>query len=294
MRFEGIFVPVLTPFRENGEIDERALRQLIDHLLEAGVSGIIPCGSTGESPYLSQEELRHIVKATVDEVNGKAPVIAGAGTMGTRDTILQTRDALEAGADAALVVTPFYFKLSNEEVFKHYAALLEAVDLPILIYNVPKFTNYSIPPPLIERLVAQYSGVVGVKDSSGDIGLMAEIIRVVGGKVCVLTGSGDTILPTLTLGGKGGIVAIGNVIPEICVSLYKAFKEGKTTEAAKHQMMASFINKVLIKERSQIAALKEAMRLRGIEAGVPRQPILPLNGREKKEVAVALRSVSLI
>jgi len=294
MRFEGIFVPVLTPFRENGEIDERALRQLIDHLLEAGVSGIIPCGSTGESPYLSQEELRHIVKATVDEVNGKAPVIAGAGTMGTRDTILQTRDALEAGADAALVVTPFYFKLSNEEVFKHYAALLEAVDLPILIYNVPKFTNYSIPPPLIERLVAQYSGVVGVKDSSGDIGLMAEIIRLVGGKVSVLTGSGDTILPTLTLGGKGGIVAIGNVIPEICVGLYKAFKEGRTTEAAKHQMMASFVNKVLIKDHSQIAALKEATCLRGVEAGVPRQPILPLNEKERKEVAEALRSVNLI
>ena len=294
MRLEGIFVPVLTPFRENGEIDERALRHLIDHLLEAGVSGIVPCGSTGESPYLSREELRHIVEVTVDEVNGKAPVIAGAGTMGTRDTILQTRDALEAGADAALVVTPFYFKLSNEEVFKHYAALLEAVDLPILIYNVPKFTNYSIPPSLIERLVSQFSGVVGVKDSSGDIGLMAEIIRLVGNKVSVLTGSGDTILPTLTLGGKGGIVAIGNVIPEICVGLYKAFKEGRTAEAAKHQMMASFVNKVLIKDHSQIAALKEATRLRGVEAGVPRQPILPLNEKERKEVAEALRSVHLI
>jgi 4-hydroxy-tetrahydrodipicolinate synthase len=294
MKLEGIFVPILTPFKGDGEIDNGALKRLVDYLLEAGVSGIVPCGSTGESPYLSREEMRRVIEVVVDQVNGKAPVIAGAGTMGTRDTILQARDALEAGADAALVVTPYYFKLSNEEVFRHYAALLEAVDLPILIYNVPKFTNYSIPPGLIERLVSEYSGVVGVKDSSGDIGLMAEILRLVGGKVSVLTGSGDTILPTLMLGGSGAIVAIGNVIPEVCIDLYKTFREGRMTEAAKHQMTASFINKALIKDHSQIAALKEAVHLLGREAGVPRQPMLPLSERERKEVAEALRSVNLI
>lgn len=293
MKLDGIFVPILTPFNEKGKIEEGALRELVDYLLRAGISGIVPCGSTGESPYLSREELRHVIKTVVDQVNGKTPVVAGTGVAGTRDTILLTRDALEAGADAALVVTPFYFKLSNEEVFRHYAALLEAVDLPILIYNVPKFTNYSIPPGLVERLVSEYSGVVGVKDSSGDIGLMAEIIRLVGSKVSVLTGSGDTILPTLMLGGSGAIVAIGNVIPETCVDLYKAFKEGRMTEAAKHQMKASFVNKVLIKDHSQIAALKEAVRFVGREAGVPRQPILPLSEKERKEVAEALRSVSL-
>jgi 4-hydroxy-tetrahydrodipicolinate synthase len=253
MKLEGIFVPILTPFDKDGEIEEEALRGMIDYLLGVGISGIVPCGSTGESPYLSREEMRRVIEVVVDQVDGKAPVIAGAGTMGTRDTILQARDALEAGADAALVVTPYYFKLSNEEVFRHYAALLEAVDLSILIYNVPKFTNYSIPPGLIERLVLEYSGVVGVKDSSGDIGLVAEILRLVGGKVSVLTGSGDTILPTLMLGGSGAIVAIGNVIPEVCIDLYKAFREGRIAEAAKHQMTASFVNKVLIKDHSQIA-----------------------------------------
>jgi len=294
MKLEGIFVPILTPFDKEGEIEEEALRGLIDYLLGVGISGIVPCGSTGESPYLSREELRRVIEVVVDQVNGKAPVIAGAGTMGTRDTILQARDALEAGADAALVVTPYYFKLSNEEVFRHYAALLKAVDLPILVYNVPKFTNYSIPPGLIERLVSEYSGVVGVKDSSGDIGLMAETLRLVGGKVSVLTGSGDTILPTLMLGGSGAIVAIGNVIPEVCIDLYQAFREGRMVEAAKHQMTASFVNKTLIKDHSQIAALKEAVRLMGREVGVPRQPILSLSERERKEVAEALRSVNLI
>ena len=294
MKLEGIFVPNLTPFQEEGEIDEGALRELVDHLIGAGVSGIVPCGSTGEAPYLSREERRRVIELVVDQVNGRGRVVAGTGVTGTRETITLTRDALEAGADAALVVTPFYFKLSEEEVFKHYATLLDAVDLPILIYNVPKFTGYSIPPTLIERLVSEFDGVVGVKDSSGNPGLMAEIIRLVGSRVSVLAGSGDMVLPTLMLGGSGAIVAVGNIIPETCVNLYKAFREGRILDAAKQQMRISFVNKVLIREHSQIAALKEAMRLKGRPAGFPRKPILLLGEEEREEVAKALRSVNLI
>ena len=294
MKLEGIFVPNLTPFKVDGEIDEEALRELVDYLVEAGISGIVPCGSTGEASYLSREERRLVIEMVTDQVNGRAVVVAGTGVTGTEETIKLTRDALDAGADAALVVTPFYFKLSDKEIFNHYTALLDAVDLPILIYNVPKFTGYSINPAIIESLVSEYDGVVGVKDSSGNPGLMAEIIRLVGGRVSVLSGSGDMILPTLMLGGRGAIVAVGNVIPETCVDLYKAFRNNRTKEAAKHQRKISFINKVLISDYSQIAALKEAMMLRGRPAGVPRKPILPLAEKERREVAEALKSVNLI
>jgi len=294
MKLEGIFVPVVTPFDKEGSIDVEAFKQLIDCFIEAGVSGIVPCGSTGESPYLSREESRRVVELAVEQTGGRMPVIAGTGVAATRETVQLTRDAKDAGADAALVVTPFYFKLSNEEVFQHYASLLDAVDLPVVIYNVPKFTNYSIPPTLIDQLVSEYSGVVGVKDSSGDPGLMADIIRLVGNRISVLSGSGDMILPTLMLGGSGGILAIANAFPETCVELYKAFKEGRLEDAGKHQMRASFVNKVLIKEHNQISALKEAMNMMGMTAGYPRQPILPLSDKEKKTVSEALRSISLL
>lgn len=294
MKLEGIFVPVVTPFDKEGNIDEEAFKQLIDCFIEAGISGIVPCGSTGESPYLSREESRRVVELVVEQTGGRMPVIAGTGVAATRETVQLTRDAKDAGADAALVVTPFYFKLSNEEVFQHYASLLDAVDLPVVIYNVPKFTNYSMPPTMIDRLVSEYSGVVGVKDSSGDPGLMADIIRLVGNRISVLSGSGDMILPTLMLGGSGGILAIANAIPETCVELYKAFKEERLEDAGKHQMRASFVNKVLIKEHNQISALKEAMNMMGMTAGYPRQPILPLGDKEKKTVSEALRSISLL
>ncbi|RLI32736.1 4-hydroxy-tetrahydrodipicolinate synthase [Candidatus Bathyarchaeota archaeon] len=294
MELRGILVPVLTPFRGDGEVDEEALRGLVDYLLGAGVSGIVPCGSTGEAPYLSREERRRVVEWVVDQVDGRVPVVAGTGALGTKETITLTRDALEAGADAALVVTPFYFGLSEEEVFGHYAALLDAVDLPILVYNVPKFTGYSLPPKVLERLVSEYDGVVGVKDSSGNPGLMAEILRLVGNRISVLSGSADLILQTLMLGGHGAIVAVGNADPEACVALYRAFREGRMEEAARHQMRVSFLNRVLVREHNQIAALKEALRLRGRPAGVPRRPIMPLSEGERREVEEALRSVSLI
>jgi len=294
VELEGIFVPNLTPFDRHGEIDGGALRDLVDYLMGAGVSGLVVNASTGEAPLLSKEEKRTLLGVVLDRVNDSVKVAAGTGAIGTRETIELTRDAADCGADAALVVTPFFFKPSDEELFQHFASLLASVDMPVILYNVPKFTGYSISPGVIERIASECGNLIGVKDSSGDPGNMAEIIRLVGDRISVLSGSADMILPTLALGGRGAIVAVANVIPETCVGIYNAYRKGDLGEAGRLQLKASFVNKVLVREHSQIAALKAASNLMGRSAGFPRRPLRPLSPEDEGEVVEALKQMKLL
>ena len=294
MELDGIFVPNVTPFNRHGRIERDSLHNLVDYWIESGVSGLVVNASTGEAPYLSREERKTLLKLVIDGVDGRARVIAGTGAMGTRETIEITRDASDLGGDAVLVVTPFFFKPSEEELFQHFAALLASVDMPVILYNVPKFTGYSIKPRVIERIVFGCNNLVGVKDSSRNPGNMAEIIRLIGDKINVLSGSADMILPALALGGKGAIVAVANVIPESCVSLYEAFGNGDLKEAGRLQLRASFVNKVLVREHGQIAAIKAALNFMGKPAGFPRRPLRPLPPREERDVFEALKMIALL
>ncbi len=290
LKLEGIFPPHITPFTRDGEVDEEALRTCIKFWVEGDVSGLVPCGSNGEAPYLSREERKQVIETVIDEVNGKVPVIAGTGSMSTRETISLTKDAKDLGADAALVVTPFYFKLSNKEIYEHYKVVIEAVDMPIIIYNVPKFTGFSLDPSVIFQLVSEYENVIGVKDSSGSISQITEIIRLVGNKISVLAGTADVVLPTLMLGGKGAIVAVANIAPKMCVNLHKAFKEGNYQEASKIQLQIYHLNEVLVKKHNQLSAIKEALNILGLSGGYPRRPALPLNEEGKEEIKKALET----
>lgn len=288
---DGIFVPHVTPFTREGKFDEEALRICARFWVENGVSGLVPCGSNGEAPYLSREERRKVIKTVVDEVNGKVLVVAGTGSMSTRETILFTKEAKDLGVDAALVVTPFYFKISSREMYEHYKALLEAVDLPVVLYNIPKFTGLSLEPTMISQLASEYESVVGVKDSSGSIGTMTEITRLVGDKISVLAGVADVTLPTLMLGGRGAIIAVANVFPKMCSSLYKAFRKGDYEEASRLQRRISYLNEVLVKKHNQLSAIKEALKLRGLPSGCPRRPALPLIEEEKKDIENVLKAM---
>jgi len=290
LKLEGIFPPHITPFSRDGEVDEEALRTCIKFWVEGDVSGLVPCGSNGEAPYLSREERKQVIETVIDEVNGKVPVIAGTGSMSTRETISLTKDAKDLGADAALVVTPFYFKLSNKEIYEHYKVVIEAVDMPIIIYNVPKFTGFSLDPSVIFQLVSEYENVIGVKDSSGSISQITEIIRLVGNKISVLAGTADVVLPTLMLGGKGAIVAVANIAPKMCVNLHKAFKEGNHQVASKIQLQIYHLNEVLVKKHNQLSAIKEALNILGLSGGYPRRPALPLNEEGKEEIKKALET----
>ena len=283
MELKGIFVPHVTPFDEQGEIDKEALIHLIEFWLGAGVSGLVVNSSTGEGPLISREEKQGLLKLVREHVDGRGLVIAGTGAIGTRETLELTREAKDLGADAALVTTPFFFKPTEEELFQHFASLTESVDLPVILYNVPKFTGYTVSPRIVDRISRECGNVVGIKDSSGNLGAMAENIRLFGDRINVLSGAADMTLPALVMGGKGAILAVANAVPHTCVALYKAVVNGDLEEAGRLQMLLSYV-----------AAVKTAISLKGLNAGVPRRPLSPLSEEEASDVRAALDALNII
>jgi len=294
MKLEGIFVPNVTPFDEKGEIKYEHLADLVEFWLGAGVSGIVVNASTGEGPLLSREEKRELIEFVREKVDGRGKVIAGTGAIGTRETIELTSDAKDLGADAALVTTPFFFKPTDEELVEHFIALDAAIDLPFILYNVPKFTGYTVAPKIVDKVSGECSNMVGIKDSSGNPGAMAENTRLFGDRISVLSGAADMTLPTLALGGRGAILAVANFIPEICVGLYRAAKMGDLEEAGKSQQLLSYVNKVLVREHPQVAAVKAALSLKGHAAGVPRKPLKPLSADMRETILRDLKDMDLL
>jgi len=284
IELEGIFVPHITPFSRNGNLEEEALRTCIRHWISGKISGLMPCGSNGEAPCLTREERMKVIEIVVDEVDEKVPIIAGTGSISTKETIQFTRDAKDFGVDAALVVTPFYFKLSSKEVYEHYRTLLNAVDLPIVLYSVSKFTGFSLEPAVVSKLASEYENIIGVKYTEGNIGTIAETIRLVGDKISVLAGTADLALPTLMMGGKGAVIAVANLFPEMCSSLYEAFRKGDYEKASNIQRRITYLNEILVKKHNQLSAIKEALQMLGLPAGYPRKPSLPLDNIDKKEI----------
>ena len=294
MKLEGIFVPNVTPFNDQGWIDKEALSELIEFWIGSGVSGLVVNASTGEGPMISRDEKGDLIEFVRDKMGGRGIVIAGTGAISTGETIELTRDAKDRGAEAALVTTPFFFKPTEEELFQHFASLTASVDLPVILYNVPKFTGYTVAPRVVDRISRECSNLVGIKDSSGSPGAMAENIRLFGDRISVLSGAADMTLPTLSMGGTGAILAVANAVPGACVSLYKAAVKGDLKEAGGHQLTVSYVNKVLVREHSQVAAVKAALGFMGHPAGVPRRPLRPLPKEEELEVYEALKAGNVL
>jgi len=284
LKLEGIFPPHITPFLKNEEIDQKSLRSLVHFWLDSGCAGLVSCASNGEGPYLTREESRGVLQLVIEEVNGKGFVIAATGAPSTRETIFLTRDAKDVGADAALIVSPYYFKPDSRELFEHYSSVINSTDIPVIVYNVPKFTGYNVDPDIIVRLAEEYSQVVGVKDSGGSIGQISELIDRVGNRISVLAGTADVVLPCLLMGGRGGVLAVANVAPRLCVDLYNHFKQNEIERARQVQMKILSLNDVLVKRFNQISAIKEAMNQLGKPAGYPRRPSLPLDEKARNEV----------
>lgn len=284
MKINGILPPHITPFNKYEEVDEQALRRLIHFWLDNGVSGLVTCGSNGEAVYMTREERRKVAEVVVDEVNGKVPVIVGTGAPSTRETIHLTKDAKDIGADAALIVTPYYYTPNEEELYKHYKHILETTDFPIVLYSVPKFTGYSLNINVVKRLVEGYSQVVGIKDSSGLVGRISDLIAQVGDRISVLVGTGDIILPGLVMGATGAVVAIANVAPKLCSNIYNTYLNGDLESAKRLQNIANQLNELLIKRFNQISSIKEALIQLGQPAGLPRKPSLPLDSEACEEI----------
>ncbi|MGC8602416.1 MAG: 4-hydroxy-tetrahydrodipicolinate synthase [Desulfomonilaceae bacterium] len=227
--FSGAFTAIVTPFKD-GQVDEKGLRNLIRFGIDGGVSGFIPCGTTGESPTLSYEEHHRVIELTVKEVAGQVKVIAGTGSNSTSEAISLTKHAKKAGADAALLVSPYYNKPTQEGLFKHFAAVAEAVDIPLILYNIQGRTSVNIENSTVQRL-SKIQNIVGVKEASGSILQMSEVIRLCGPEFDVLSGDDQMTFPLMALGGKGVISVVTNIIPDRMSSLVRHMLAGEIEKA---------------------------------------------------------------
>lgn len=274
----GIVLPLLTPFLPNGSIDESRLRWLTRRMIAAGVHGIFPGGSTGEFWALNDEERSLIIQIVVDEVAGKVPVYAGVGSIATRQVIRMAQRAEEYGADALVVVTPFYINPSQDELFNHYAAIAKNTALPIFPYNNPSRTgNVNLEPATMARL-AGLENMVGIKDSSGNMAQTADYISLCRSDFAVFQGRDDLIFPSLVMGAVGAVAAEGNVVPEMCVELYDRFIGNDWERAKAIQVKLAMLRRAL-SWGSYPASLKAAMAMIGEPVGDPRLPVetLPIS-----------------
>jgi 4-hydroxy-tetrahydrodipicolinate synthase len=288
MQFRGCYVAIVTPFTPDGLVDEKGLRSNIRFLLERGVAGIVPCGTTGESATLSWEEHLHVVDVALEEAQGRAQVIAGAGSNNTRESIVAASHAKEKGADAILCITPYYNRPTQEGLFQHYKTIATEVDIPIVVYNVPGRTGANISPETVERL-CECRNIVAVKEASGNIGQISELHRRCGDRIAVLSGDDGLTLPILACGGVGVISVVGNIVPERIKAMVDAYLSGDTRTALRiHEELAPLC-RALFLETNPIP-VKAAMNYLGLSAGSLRLPMVPMSEGNKAELISVLNS----
>lgn len=228
-RFEGAITALVTPMR-NGGVDEQGLVDLIEFQIASGIHGLVPCGTTGESATLSFDEHKRVIELTVQTVAGRVPVIAGTGANNTLEAIELTESAQKSGADAVLSVVPYYNKPSQEGLYRHFAAILEAIDIPMVLYNVPGRTVTNMLPATVARL-ATHPRVIGIKEASGNLSQVSEIIKCCPSDFIVLSGDDFTAMPTIMIGGKGVISVVSNLEPRKTASMIEAAMVGDVTKA---------------------------------------------------------------
>ena len=272
--FKGVFVAIVTPFK-NGKIDEEALRGLIDFQIEGGVDGIVPCGTTGESATLNHEEHDQVIRIAVDACRKKASVLAGTGSNSTQEAIQLSRNAKNAGADGLLQITPYYNKPNQEGLYHHFSSIADAVDLPIVLYNVPSRTSVNMVPETVVRL-AKIKNIVGTKEASGSLQAISKIIDNCGKDFTVLSGDDPLLWPILAIGGKGVISVTANILPAKVAALCKAAAIGDIAEARSLHYELMDINDSLFIDTNPIP-VKAALHLMGKIENELRGPLIELS-----------------
>lgn len=289
--FRGSIVALITPFKD-GAFDESAFRALIDWHIGEGTDGFVPCGTTGESPTLDHAEHKRVVEVCIDATSGRVPVIAGTGSNSTAEAIELTRHAKQAGAQAALVVTPYYNKPTQEGLFRHYQAIVEAVDLPVIIYNIPPRSVIDMSVETMARL-AKLPNIVGVKDATADLTRPIRTRLAIGGGFCQLSGEDGTALPFLAAGGHGCISVTANVAPALCAQMQRAWRDRDVATAMALQDRLMPLHAALFCE-SNPAPVKFAASLLGKCAADARLPLAPLGETSRETVRRAMQSVGLV
>jgi len=288
----GCGTALVTPFDSTGNVDERAVRRLARRQIEAGVHFLVPCGTTGESPTLTEDERVRIVELVVDEAAGKVPVLAGAGGYDTREVIHVGRRMKSVGADGLLSVTPYYNKPTAEGLYQHYRAIAESVELPIIVYNVPGRTGVNVDPATLVRL-STIAGIVGVKEASGNMGQICEVCRSVPSEFVVLSGDDSLTLPVMSVGGHGIISVASNGMPSEMARMVELAESGDFAGARRmHQSLMPFMT-VNFVEANPIP-IKAAMAMMGLLEERYRLPMVPPQPASRERIAAVLKSVTTV
>ncbi|WP_457677747.1 4-hydroxy-tetrahydrodipicolinate synthase [Thermovibrio sp.] len=289
--FEGIYVAVPTPFK-NGKVDKEALKKHLEFLIENGVDGIVPCGTTGESATLSYKEHEEVIALTIEECKGRVKVIAGTGSNSTKEAIELTEFAYKAGADGALLITPYYNKPNQEGLYRHFKAVADAVPIPIVLYNVPSRTGVNMLPETVARL-SEIDNVVAIKEATGSTSVATEIVNLCGDKIEVLSGDDLTFFPLLTVGAKGVISVTANVVPERMVKMYKSFLKGEWEEASRLHRELYPLSKVLFIDTNPIP-VKTALSMMGMMEKEFRLPLCPTAPEKERVIEETLKQFGVI
>ncbi len=290
--FEGVTVALITPFKD-GRVDEKALREHIRWLIDQGVDGLLPCGTTGETPALDEEEKKSVIRIAVEEARGKEVfVIAGTGTNSTEKTLKTTMEYKNMGIDGALVVTPYYNKPTQEGLYQHYIEVSKA-QFPFIIYNVPGRTGVSISPETIERIRNSTSWAVAVKEASGKVDNTTEIVSRLGEEITVLSGDDSLTLPIMVSGGKGVISVIANIVPGMLKEMVDSFRKGDIKRATEIHLKLYKLSKAMFIETNPIP-VKTALYLMGRIEEEFRLPLVKMSERNKEYLKEILKEYGLI
>jgi 4-hydroxy-tetrahydrodipicolinate synthase len=290
--FKGSIVAIVTPFH-NGKIDENKLRELIDFQIKNGTSGIVPCGTTGESATLSFDEHEKVIEITIDQVDKRAPVIAGTGSNSTAEAIMLTKEAAAAGADASLQVSPYYNRPTQAGLYEHFKAVAQSVDIPIILYNIAGRTGVNIEPETIARLVQDCKNIVAVKEASGSLDQMSRIRQLCPKSFDLISGDDSLTLPVLSIGGTGIISVVANIVPGDVAALVSAFEKGDIRKAQQlHYKLLPLIKAVFI-ETNPIP-VKTAMGLLGMCRPDLRLPMCSMSAANLEKLKEALKDYGLL
>lgn len=292
MEHKGVMVPMATPFQENGDLDEKALRDLTHFLVEKGVDSLFPGGSTGEGWSLSAAERRRVFEIVVKEAGGRVPVYGGTGGVSTRDAILLAHVAEDAHCDGMVAITPYYITPNAEELYCHYRAIADSSRLPLIPYNNPARAVVSMSPNFVTR-ISHVPNIVGLKDSGGNLGLHMRFIHETRPGFAVFQGRDEMFYPSLELGAAGIVAATANVAPDLAISIYRKFVQGDRAGSLQAQLKLAKI-RFALELGSFPSVIKEAMEMVGLKAGPPRAPIGRLLPEAKEKLRAILQELDLV
>ena len=290
--FQGSFVAMVTPFR-NGSVDETKLRELVEFHVTNGTDGLIPCGTTGESPSLNHDEHRRVVEVVIEAAQGRIRVVAGTGSTSTAEAISLTKHAERAGAAGALVVNPYYNKPTQEGLYRHFRAVAESVAIPILVYNIQSRTAVNVETDTLARLVRDAKNVVGVKEASGSLDQMSQVIQACGPDFSVLSGDDNITLPLLAIGGSGVVSVIANILPRETADLVHAALDGDWKRARDLHYRLFPLARAAFLETNPIP-IKEAMAMAGMIEPEFRLPMCRMGDANREKLRAILKTYALV